>query len=1008
MCLWIRSALAFLLTAALPGPASASGDPAVFQHQLRARSLDIEAAVTVHNVEIEAGMVSLLLEEGILFPVTAVGGQRSEAVFLGSGRVRATPVDEIEAGQLELFTDSRSLDAPFEEAVLVLLRDEASAMILGLTPTTPPEDRTKRAQELYDTWRNAPERQQFQIEAATLRDALGDPAVDGFFVAWFGSEEFGDFLYLHDPEDFEQDKLGQWVPIDVEDKDERKIRKRLHANQRRGRMIGMEIEDLGTWDTWMSSSTRTAEGVPQPGSLGFDVGHYEIDLAIGKDRKIRGHVRVSTEVLADGLTAMAFGLSSDFEVVEVRDGDGAQLLFVREGYYLDAFLSEPGSAGDQVVLEIDYIGNPVQKVKFRTFALRTTSQWYPATGWADRATYDVTLHWPPKYDLVAAGETIDEGEDENGLRWIRSVHTFPSSAFSFEIGDFLIKEEQVGHVAVRVAFDRESTTLPADVRKEIQDTVRDSMLYYEEIFGPYPLDYLTVVTAPRGFSQGFLGFVTLSDFSMSDFGGWRWLTGMSDRRATIAHEVAHQWWGNLMGWRSYRDQWLSEAGANYASTLYARNRTKGRTRIRSGLVKDWEGALLSTTEDGRSIESLGPVVLGQRLDSTIYPFGYSAIAYYKGSMVLDMLARVFREDQFVEMLGKLVQAASGREVSTEDFLAAIERMSRRQLDWFSDLYIYGTGFPEVYYTYDFDKQEDGSWRVSGVAEQSPYYHYAYQAVRLPTGFDVRRKRLDEVDVNEATRLIVPFQVLVEDEAEDAPRSRKKKKEPGPTTEVYGRILLSGESTPFQFDLAPGQKPTRFWIDRRSEVLARFYCETRQPKRMAFYHGLDQAGAGEFEKAEASFHEALESPLVMDPDPDRLPDPKALKRGSSYLNGRIYLNLSRLYLDQDRERDALQALETGLEMMTKPDRWRQKGFLRTLEARMEIRQGDYDAAYKRLRKPLLVTEQSNSTEGLILLAIAAREMGNQGDFEEAMERVEGRSVDVTVLTEAADAAPTADR
>jgi hypothetical protein len=554
----------------------------------------------------------------------------------------------------------------------------------------------------------------------------------------------------------------------------------------------------------------------------------------------------------------------------------------------------------------------------------------------------------------------------------------PAYNFSLELGDFLVKEQQAGDVTIVVAFDRESTTLPAAVREQIQQTVRESIEFFSETFGPYPLDYLTVATAPRDFSQGFLGFVTLSDAAMaSSFG----------RRHIIPHELAHQWWGNLVGWNSYRDQWLSEATANYAAVLFARHKAKGR-RSPFGPFSRWRASLLSTTDDGRSVESLGPIVLGARLSSSRYPGAYQPIVYDKGAMVLDMLARSFKEDQFLDMLEHLVDAAQGRQLSTEEFLAALERMSGVNLDAFARQYVYGTGIPEIYYSYEFEKGEE-DWTIRGEARQSALYHQEYGVVRTPEGrLDVESRRIDEADV-ESSNLIVPFQVQAragEEEFEGADD------EDGKFVLMEGRLPIRGAGSTFRID--SGRKPIRFWLDKNGEVLALFYSESREPKRVLMYQGMDLAAAGDTEMAEATFRRALGAPLFVASEVEDVMARRE-KRGGRVVDFLIHLHLAQLFLDADRDEEAQAELDAAEKLMDPYIRVSYEDFWNRIRSRLEIRAGDFDGTYKRFRF-VMRDYWRPPTEDLLLLAIAAGETGHDDVREQALVAARRQGADVDLL------------
>jgi aminopeptidase N len=277
-------------------------------------------------------------------------------------------------------------------------------------------------------------------------------------------------------------------------------------------------------------------------------------------------------------------------------------------------------------------------------------------------------------DLVAAGRRTDGGK-EGGLRWERRVTERPTFGVSFEVGSFKEYHARAGDMALTLYVDYFSSSVVNPWRDELLEAVAGSLENYGEVFGEYPFDELTVVTAPRGFSQSLLGFVTLSSAMVGDLGSLSFF--LEDRRTVVAHEVAHQWWGYVVGWKGYRDQWISEAMANYSALLYARNRLEERPW--RGPTTGWCTALTRTTADGRPLESIGPVVLGARLISSHAEGAYEAIVYQKGAVVLDMIARIFGEETFLKVLGAIARAVDFRSVSTEDFVALIEKASGAEL-----------------------------------------------------------------------------------------------------------------------------------------------------------------------------------------------------------------------------------------------------------------------------------------------------------------------------------------
>jgi hypothetical protein len=158
----------------------------------------------------------------------------------------------------------------------------------------------------------------------------------------------------------------------------------------------------------------------------------------------------------------------------------------------------------------------------------------------------------------------------------------------------------------------------------------------------------------------------------------------------LAHEIAHQWWGQGVGWKNYHEQWLSEGFAQYFSALYA-ERDRGDEVFRGMLrqMRRW------------SIEqsSQGPVYLGYRLGH-IKGEGrvFRAIVYNKGAMVLHMLRRLVGDEKFFAGIRQFYAAWKFKKAGTDDFRIAMEKASGTDLADFFDGWIYGSSVPVLDFT----------------------------------------------------------------------------------------------------------------------------------------------------------------------------------------------------------------------------------------------------------------------------------------------------------------------
>ncbi len=974
--------------------------PAELLEQIDRTRLDPSRAVEVRALEIQIPMGALRIASGTLYPASAVAGRPVEMVFVGDAILAVDPKDEIENDQMQFFTGSELLEEPITAAVLVVCHDPAVDVLFDRdSPASADVARQARAVELFDTWKNATEREILDVRASVLMDALGDPAYADFFAGQFESEDLGTFLMVFEPDSAEQLSIGKFERIEVTEKEKNKAERYMRRQQRRGRLLGLDVEGLGSFDQWMLTPLRNESGEASPGSAAFESLHYELDVEIDHDAEnIHGTARLRLEAVTGQRRMIDLQLSRDLKLKGARNSVGDDLFFVQGDTSAFVLLDEAPSPGDRVEIEVDFGGAMIYRVQSKLFALRDTLDWYPRVGDADRATYEAKMTWPKNLEMLASGKVVKSGKTDDGRHWALHRVENPVMGFSFELGKFDRREFDAGHVHVTFALDKLAVRATETwILDQIEAVITDGMAFYEELFGPYPLDYLTVVTVPRPYAQGLLGFVTLPSTLAVDLGILQMFGGLEDRRTVVAHELAHQWWGNLVGWKSYRDQWLSEAMANYAALQWARSRLAEVFHV--GPTSGWIADLTSVTATGRPVERVGPLVLGTRLGSTRAPEAYEAIVYKKGAVVLSMLGYFFGEEQFVQFQKHLLKAARFKDISTEEYLAAMEKMSGTDLGWFGDQYIFGTGLPEVYYTYEIGEPRDGTWPIRIVTRQQTPYHYVYRVEAVRDGvLDIRRDIAGQIDVGESS-VIVPFQVSVHDPDADDGKGKKKNKKGSKTRNskkddewfaatLNGRLALRGEST--ELEIPSEYEPNEFWLDRENIVFGRFYNEDRAPKRVLYFQGLDKAAANDTEGAEALFHKAVAAE-VGDASTDAV-----RRRERETVDAQALMQLAELNLDHGKTETAREFLSRARKSVSGFRREYFADDFRTVEARIEILEGNFEGALKRLKKAERRRSSRVSLEGYLIMAIAAREVGDEEALETALEVARDRGAEVSVL------------
>ena len=244
--------------------------------------------------------------------------------------------------------------------------------------------------------------------------------------------------------------------------------------------------------------------------------------------------------------------------------------------------------------------------------------------------------------------------------------------------------------------------------------------YYAERFGPFPYSKLALTQIPGRESQGWPGLIFLSSYAFLTQDERQALhMGASHElinEQVPAHEAAHQWWGDLITWRTYRDQWFSEGLANYSALMILQEKNPAGFRQ---VMEKYREDLLAKDKDGNLPKDAGPVTLGSRLLSSHFPEGYEAISYGRGTWLFHMLRsmlqdaaeeserenpnRVAGEDPFVQSLRRLRERYQGKAVTTRQLLdvfaeslpPSLRYEGKPSLDWFLDGWVNGTSIPKL-------------------------------------------------------------------------------------------------------------------------------------------------------------------------------------------------------------------------------------------------------------------------------------------------------------------------
>jgi hypothetical protein len=471
-----------------------------------------------------------------------------------------------------------------------------------------------------------------------------------------------------------------------------------------------------------------------------------------------------------------------------NEGMSPQERSVRGNDYIHVVLAQPSEKAQEFAIRFHYHGSVTEDAGNGVLFVGARESWYPHLGdQADFASYDLTMRWPRHLRLVATGEKRDE-QNIGDFRVGHWQSAKPLSIAGFNLGEYASTSLASGAHTIDVYANRqlelaltnrlgpqEPSSLPgvdvpfgatmgrnraamqppaalpspADALKEFSKEIDSSIRFYETYGGPLPFHTLSVSQIPGTFGQGWPGLLYLSTYSF--------LSPETQSRAGLSashqeaftdivpyHEVAHQWWGNVVAWSSYRDQWIDEAIANYLALMFADSRKPGAHEMRLWLDryrKQLEEKPLGLDEPPKEI---GALTLGNRLISSRSPNGFEQVIYAKGSWVMHMLREMLREpsakdpdSRFTALLRNLSTKYAYRALSTEDLQHEVEALMTpamdleggRSMDWFFDQWVRGTGIPNYRVEFSTHQTEKG-FVVRGRLFQSDVPHSFIASVPL--------------------------------------------------------------------------------------------------------------------------------------------------------------------------------------------------------------------------------------------------------------------------------------
>jgi hypothetical protein len=756
-----------------PGPAEA------LYLQLSSVGLDPTRVFKVRDAALDRSAIHISLEDGTIAFTKDVLGRITGAFFEGDGEVLIAPPNNVERNSMSLFTGMAILEERFSTAYFRFNDNTATQLQPGLRE---PEDAEAFVARWDQTARNLAQSEGMRLLAsfsgmlpAAGRTIAGGSAVptgvdpdDHMLHVRVQGNKLGVFDIFFDSEVAEQVVAGQ--PKTTEDGS-------VFYNV----WTSFSVESAGRHPPAPKEivSALPVEAEAQEGSI--LVRSYVIDAHVKPPKELDAVVEMRLDVVRGGSRFLGFELSRFLQIQSV-EADGKPVEFIHnpavEGTRLarsgndvvGVILPEPARKGQKISLRFVYGGEVLAEAGKGLLYVGARGTWYPNRGMA-MADFDLTFHYPEGWTLLATGKpqpvsrpstqppaTAPQASGgEQSARWVTER---PIPIAGFNLGKYVRGAAQAGSIMVETyatsGVERDfpkpppsqlassdpspmwptlqppasvaplpaSDPSPARSASAVASATARAIHYYADLFGPFPYTQLALTQLPGPASQGYPGLIFLSSYAFltpAERGEFH-LTHLHTLQEQLvpAHEAAHQWWGDLIIWQTYHDQWFSEGLANYSAMMFFQGQDPAGFRL---VLEKYRKDLAERDKDGSVLKDAGPVTLGSRLLSSHFPEGYEAISYGRGTWLFHMLRSMLQdgaeldagkdrsrkekdkaaEEPFVQSLRKVRERYAGKAISTRELLAvfaedlppSLRYEGKASLDWFLDGWVNGTSLPKL-------------------------------------------------------------------------------------------------------------------------------------------------------------------------------------------------------------------------------------------------------------------------------------------------------------------------
>ncbi len=471
----------------------------------------------------------------------------------------------------------------------------------------------------------------------------------------------------------------------------------------------------------------------------FDVKHIKAELKVDtKNHKIGGVVTHTIAPLHPLLCQLELDCGPELVVSKVTIGAPAvPCSFEKKPGKLVVRLDKKYGPNETIDVAISYSGSPSRGLYFvdgvstdpkKTLSFWTQGEaedtrfWLPCYDYPnERATSEMIITVPTPLFVLSNGvlkETHDNGDQSTTYHWVMNV-PHVSYLISLAGADFAIYHDRAGDLPLDYYVAKHVDL--ATARRLMGNTPKMMRYFGEKTGQPYPYNKYAQVCVPDFVAGGMenITATTLTDTALAD----EIAALESDGDSLVAHELAHQWFGDYLTCRDWSHIWLNEGFATYFAALFTED-THGDDAFRLDMRRTAGGYFLEDTRVRR------PLVEAR------YQSGdemFDGVTYSKGACVLHMLRGVVGDVAWWKGIRGYISTHKLSVVESEDLRAAMEAASGKDLKWFFEQWAYKAGHPELKVRWRYE-ESDKTVRLQvqqtqRLDEQTPLF-------RIPTEVEI--------------------------------------------------------------------------------------------------------------------------------------------------------------------------------------------------------------------------------------------------------------------------------